>query len=92
MAAATTSPVPIPAHELQFEPKELPKLRSNFGKHVDESSVGWMRQTTMDTPVEEIRRRFEEDGYVWMKGVMPREDVYDMRERYVTVTASVLPS
>lgn len=81
MATATQS-APVPAHELVYEPNELPKLRSNYGKYLDETSVGWMQPTTIDTPLEEIRRRFETDGYVWMKNVMPREDVYDMRQTY----------
>jgi hypothetical protein len=78
-----THPHPVPAHELYIEPNELPKLRSNYGKYVDADSVGWMRPTPIDTPMEEIRQRFEDDGYVWMKNVIPREDVLDMREQYV---------
>ncbi|KAL8711861.1 MAG: hypothetical protein Q9220_003805 [cf. Caloplaca sp. 1 TL-2023] len=41
-----------------------------------------MRPTPKDTPLEEIRSRFMQDGYVWIKNVIPREDVYDMREHY----------
>jgi len=41
-----------------------------------------MKETLIDTPLEEMRRRFEEDGYVFVKNVMPREDVLDMREAY----------
>lgn len=70
------------AHELIYEPQQLPKLRSNYGEYLDESSVGRMKQTPIDTPMEEMRRRFEEDGYIWVKNVMPREDVNDMREAY----------
>lgn len=81
MAAATQS-APVAAHELVYEPKQLPKLRSNRGNYVDQTSVGWMKPTPIDTPVEEMRRRFEEDGYVFVKNVMPREDVYDMRQHY----------
>ncbi|KAF2496228.1 hypothetical protein BU16DRAFT_581617 [Lophium mytilinum] len=80
--ATLTQSNPIPAHELHIEPNELPKLRSNYGKYIESDSVGWMRSTPIDTPMEEIRRRFEEDGYVWMKDVIPREDVLDMREHY----------
>lgn len=80
--ATTTALAPIPAHQLAFEgPKELPKLRSNHGDYLDPASVGPMRPTQVDTPIDEIRRRFDEDGYVWMKGVMPREDVLDMRQQ-----------
>ena len=79
---AETQRAPLPAHEMIYEPKQLPSLRSNRGKHVDPSSTGWMRSTSRDTPMEEMRRRYKEDGYVWIKNIIPREDVYDMREQY----------
>ncbi|OCL12092.1 hypothetical protein AOQ84DRAFT_285928 [Glonium stellatum] len=79
---AVIQPTPLPAHELYIEPKQLPKLRSNYGEYIDSKTVGWMRPTPANTPLEEIRKRFEKDGYVFMKGVIPREDVLDMREHY----------
>ncbi|KAL8935184.1 MAG: hypothetical protein Q9216_005554 [Gyalolechia sp. 2 TL-2023] len=60
----------------------LPNLRSNSGDYVDQSATGWMRATQPDTPVEEMRKRFSEDGYIWVRKVIPRVDVYDMREHY----------
>ena len=73
---------PQPAHELSFEPKQLPKLRSNYGNYVDSNTVSWLRATPLSTPLEEMRKRYEEDGYLWVKHLLPREDVYDMRELY----------
>ena len=84
MAAAATQAAPVPAHELVYQPGELPKLRSNYGAYLDEDTVGMMRETPIPTSMEEMRRRFEEDGYIWVKNVMPREDVFDMREAYFT--------
>ncbi|KAI9821328.1 MAG: hypothetical protein M1827_004064 [Pycnora praestabilis] len=80
--------LPIPAHELTFEPKQLPKLRSNYGEYIDPASVGWMRPTPLDAPVEEMRKHFDEDGYVFVKAVIPREDVLDMREHYFSHLSS----
>ncbi|KAI4281042.1 MAG: hypothetical protein L6R38_003990 [Xanthoria sp. 2 TBL-2021] len=60
----------------------LPKLRSNQGNYVAPSSTGWMRPTPSDTPIEEMRKRFHDEGYVWIKHVIPRDVVYDMREHY----------
>ncbi|KAL8832907.1 MAG: hypothetical protein Q9170_004668, partial [Blastenia crenularia] len=60
----------------------LPSLRSNQGGYVDQSATGWMRPTNPDTPLEEMRKRFQEDGYIWVKHAIPKEDVYDMREHY----------
>lgn len=82
MAAAATQTAPVPAHELVYEPEQLPKLRSNYGAYLDSDTVGWMQETPITTPLEEMRKRFEEDGYIFVKNVMPREDVLDMREAY----------
>ena len=51
--------------------------------HVDSASIGWMQSVTIDTPREEMRVRYERDGYLWVKNLMPREDVLDMREHQV---------
>lgn len=80
--AAATQAAPVPAHELVYEPHQLPKLRSNYGNYLDNDSVGWMKETPIETSLEEMRRRFEEDGYIFVKNVMPREDVLDMRQAY----------
>ena len=44
--------------------------------------VDWLQPTPRDTPIEEMRARYERDGYVWLKNVIPRSDVYDCREAY----------
>lgn len=41
-----------------------------------------LKPTTLDTPIEEIRRRFRDDGYVFLKGLLPRRDVQRAREEY----------
>lgn len=81
MAAAVQS-TPVPAHELIYEPQQLPKLRSNYGKYLDQTTVGWMRPTPISTPIEEMRRRFDTDGYIFVKNLIPREDVLDVRQAY----------
>ncbi|KAF2484742.1 hypothetical protein BDY17DRAFT_134811 [Neohortaea acidophila] len=81
MAVAVQQPS-VPAHELVYERQQLPKLRSNHGPCVDASSVGWMQETSVDTPLEEMRRRFNTDGYVFIKHLIPRETVLDSREEY----------
>ena len=58
-----------------------PTLRSNEGNPIDVASTGWMHSVTTDTPIEEMRARYELDGYLWVKHLLPREDVLDMREQ-----------
>ncbi|KAK5723255.1 hypothetical protein LTR15_004952 [Elasticomyces elasticus] len=80
--ATVTQLAPVPAHELVYEPKQLPKLRSNYGAYLDERNVGWLRETSIDTPLEEVRARFGADGYIYMKNLIPREEVLDVRQNY----------
>lgn len=44
--------------------------------------VADLRPTPVDTPIEEARRRFDEDGYLFLKGLLPRQDVLRAREQY----------
>lgn len=80
--AAATQAAPVPAHELVYVPEQLPRLRSNYGAQLDAETVGWMKETPIDTPLQEMHRRFDEDGYLFVKNVMPREDVLDARQEY----------
>ncbi|KAH0839278.1 hypothetical protein AYO21_09310 [Fonsecaea monophora] len=41
-----------------------------------------LRPTSLDTPIEEARRRFRADGYLFVKGLLPRKDVLAAREEY----------
>jgi phytanoyl-CoA hydroxylase len=40
------------------------------------------------TSLEEVRRRLQEDGYVFLKGLLPRADVMRMREKYFQYLSS----
>jgi phytanoyl-CoA hydroxylase len=44
--------------------------------------VGELKQSSPDLPIDEIRRRYNEDGYVFLKGLLPKEDVLKAREEY----------
>jgi phytanoyl-CoA hydroxylase len=49
--------------------------------------VGALKESTPDMPIEELRRRYDEDGYVLLKGLLPREDVLNAREEYFNMLA-----
>lgn len=73
--------VQTPPHDNITPPQTLPTLRSNQGNHVNAASTGWMQSVTTETPREEMRARYARDGYLWVKKLMPREDILDMREQ-----------
>ncbi|KAK5169901.1 uncharacterized protein LTR77_005879 [Saxophila tyrrhenica] len=71
-AAAVDSPL-----EHSFENGLLPtKLRANRGT-IHQDRLGWLKPTPY-----EVRERLEHDGYVWIKGLLPREDVLEMRRHF----------
>lgn len=82
---------PLPGG-LSFEPLELqrsiPRIRSNEGNYIEPEALGWLRPTPVTESMEELHRRYDEDGYILVKGLIPREDVLDMREAYFTHLAS----
>jgi phytanoyl-CoA hydroxylase len=51
---------------------------------LDPSRVALLRPSSPSEPMEELRRRYNEDGYVFLKHLLPREDVLKARERYFT--------
>jgi phytanoyl-CoA hydroxylase len=44
--------------------------------------VGVLKQSSPDMSMDELRRRYSEDGYVFLKGLLPREDVLKARQAY----------
>jgi phytanoyl-CoA hydroxylase len=75
---------PIPQNEniAAHVPRDPPAVRWNGGRpSKPDSTLGWLRETLKDTPIVEMRRRYEEDGYILIKGLIPREVVLDMREQ-----------
>ena len=49
--------------------------------------VGRLRPSYPDEPLEELRERYNKDGYLFLKGVIPREDVLKAREAYFSLLA-----
>lgn len=65
------------------EEPPISQLHVNDGP-LEPENVARLRPTSLDTPIDEIRRRYAEDGYVFLKGLIPREDVLKARENYFT--------
>jgi len=85
MAIAAVSPV---VGATLNDARTLPHtLRVNAGS-VPEAKLGWLRATAAETPIEVIRQRLEQDEYVWIKGLIPSQDVLAMREHYFSQYAN----
>lgn len=47
-----------------------------------QSEVARLNKSDPTLPVEELRRRYKEDGYLFVKGLLPRKDVLQARDDY----------
>ncbi|CZR60660.1 uncharacterized protein PAC_10556 [Phialocephala subalpina] len=56
-------------------------LKSSAGA-IEASSLGNLKPTSLDTPLEEMKARYQRDGYLFVKGVLPPEDVIQARRQY----------
>ncbi|KAJ5706826.1 hypothetical protein N7488_006627 [Penicillium malachiteum] len=56
-------------------------VRSNQGPPVP---AQWLRPTPKDTSFAEMQRRLRTDGYVFVKNLLPREEVQRVRKEYFT--------
>ncbi|KAH7057407.1 hypothetical protein B0J12DRAFT_654401 [Macrophomina phaseolina] len=57
------------------------KLYVNDGP-LDQSEVAPLAPSSPDEPIEELRRKYDENGYLFLKGLLPKEDVLQCREKY----------
>ena len=51
-------------------------------------NAAFLRPSDPNLPLEELRARYEEDGYLFAKQVLPRADVLEMRHQYFSHLAS----
>ncbi|OBT51460.1 hypothetical protein VE04_07976, partial [Pseudogymnoascus sp. 24MN13] len=76
MAAAAVQTIPGP--ERHVDGLAVPSgVGANQGV-IKNEHIQRLRPTPKDTPISEIRRRLKDDGYIFMKGLIPREDVLNL--------------
>lgn len=49
--------------------------------------VGHLRPSSPGDPLDELRERYRNDGYLLLKGLLPRDDVLKAREAYFALLA-----
>ncbi|KAF3055114.1 putative phytanoyl- hydroxylase protein [Daldinia childiae] len=70
-AANPPLPVPLYVNDGLLEPEQ----------------VGSLRHSSPHEPLEDLRQRYKNDGYLFLKNLLPREDVLKAREAYFTLLA-----
>lgn len=56
-------------------------LYVNDGK-LQPHQIAQLRPSRLDEPLEKLRGRFQQDGYLFLKGLLPRDEVLIAREAY----------
>lgn len=49
---------------------------------LNSENAAFLRPSEPNLPIEELRKRYEEDGYLFLKQVLPRADVLEARNQY----------
>ena len=44
--------------------------------------LGWLTASTPSDSMDSLRAQFDEQGYLWLKGILDRDEVLDFRHRY----------
>ena len=65
-------------------PTTLPQpLTSNgYTPSSDPARLGWLTPSDPGTPMPALQEQFREQGYLWLKGILDREQVLGFRRRY----------
>ncbi|KAE8453909.1 hypothetical protein EG329_007685 [Mollisiaceae sp. DMI_Dod_QoI] len=80
MGSISPAPITYPV-SAKLDSAPVLSLRSPAGT-IESSCIAQLRPTALDTPLEEMRARYERDGYLFVKGVLPPEDVINARRQY----------
>lgn len=68
-----------PSRALDFQ------LSSNgYDLQMTPDRLGWLTPTDPGVPMKQLREQYQAQGYLWLKGILPRQTVLDFRRRYFT--------
>lgn len=66
---------------------DFPLVSNGYTLATTPDRVGWLQPTDPTAPMTAIREQYREQGYVWLKGLIPRADVLNFRQRYFAAIA-----
>jgi phytanoyl-CoA hydroxylase len=77
----TSTRAPVQLKTQQEKIDVVPQTLKNLtGDIISESGIGWLRETYTAAPIEVMRKRYLEDGYVFLKKLIPSDEILDVRE------------
>jgi ectoine hydroxylase-related dioxygenase (phytanoyl-CoA dioxygenase family) len=66
---------------------ELPLSSNGYTLANTPDKLGWLIPSDPAEPLSTLRERYREHGYLWLKGILNRDDVLDLRRRYFSALA-----
>lgn len=66
---------------------EKPLVSNGFTLENSPELSGWLTPSDPRTPIELLRERYNQEGYLWLKSILNRDEVLAFRRRYFTALA-----
>lgn len=59
-----------------------PLASNNFILDSSPDRLGWLTPSDPTRPVDQLQRQYQEQGYLWLKGILNRQSVLEFRRRF----------
>ncbi len=66
---------------------DFPLISNGYTLATTPDRLGWLEPSDPTAPIAELREQYQAQGYIWLKGLIPRADVLDFRRRYFEAIA-----
>jgi ectoine hydroxylase-related dioxygenase (phytanoyl-CoA dioxygenase family) len=64
-------------------------VSNGFTLNITRERLGWLVPSSAGLPVKALWEQYQSQGYLWLKGILNRDDVLDFRRRYFAAFASI---
>lgn len=61
---------------------DMPLISNEHVLSTEANRLGWLQPSDPAEPLEQLRTRYHEQGYLWLKGVLKRDHVLAFRQRF----------
>lgn len=72
---------------MQAAVREQPLVSNGFTLSTAPDRLGWLTPSDPKRPMAELREQYDAQGYLWLRGLLPRGEVLDFRRRYFAAFA-----
>ncbi len=62
--------------------RDFPLVSNGFTLSTAPERLGWLQPTDPSRPMSELREQYAAQGYLWLKGILPRQEVLEFRARF----------